>query len=269
MRMESRVGSKTRIEVLTEGVMTRMLQRDPSLEGVGLVIFDEFHQRSLAADLALALCLDIQGVLNPSLRILAMSATLDVESLLQVMEGAQLLSCNGRQFDVETVYLGQESGRGDLAERMARAVYDAVGRYPGGILAFLPGAGEIKKAARLLSEADLASDCRVMPLYGNLTRAEQQRAVEPGPAGRRKIVLATDIAETSLTIEGIRCRGGRRLSPRAAVRYVQRHDTVAYPAGIPGIGRSATRPGGKDGAGDLPAAVGTGAEPNAGSPQPP
>ena len=214
MRMESRIGPGTRIEVLTEGVMTRLLQRDPSLAGVGLVIFDEFHERSLAADLALALCLDVQGVLNDSLRLLAMSATLDSQALSQIMNQAPVVSCKGRQFPVETVYAGP--GREPtLPRNTAAVVKGALRRYTGSILVFLPGAPEIRKVQNLLEKADPGHDCRVTPLYGNLTRALQQQAIAPAPEGKRKIVLATDIAETSLTIEGIDVvvDGGFRRAP--------------------------------------------------------
>lgn len=214
MRMESRVGPRTRIEVLTEGVLTRLLQRDPSLDGVGLVIFDEFHGRSLAADLALALCLDVRGVFNDSLRLLAMSATPDGQRLSQIMNRAPVLVCRGKQYAVETFYIG--TGREPtLARNMAATIRSAIRRYPGSILAFLPGVSEIRKVTELLNTWDLGPACRVVPLYGNLTRSRQQQAIEPPPAGRRKIVLATDIAETSLTIKGIGVvvDGGYRRAP--------------------------------------------------------
>jgi ATP-dependent helicase HrpB len=214
MRMESRVGPQTRIEVLTEGVLTRMLQRDPSLAGVGLVIFDEFHERSLAADLALALCLEIQGVLNERLRLLAMSATLDSEALSKIMNQAPVIFCEGRQFPVETVYVGAGSAT-TLAQNVAVTICRTVNHYPGSLLVFLPGAPEIRKVQGLLEKSNLGRDCLVAPLYGNLTRSKQQQAIEPAPEKRRKIVLATDIAETSLTIEGIGVviDGGFRRAP--------------------------------------------------------
>ncbi len=214
MRMESRVSPKTRIEVLTEGVLTRLLQRDPGLEGIGLVIFDEFHERSLAADLSLSLCLDIQGVLNESLRLLVMSATLDSQPLSRIMNHAPVVSCTGKQFEVETVYIGP--GRAStLARNTADTICRALRRYSGSLLVFLPGAPEIRKVQGMLEKSDLGAECRVAPLFGNLTRAEQQAAINPSPAGQRKIVLATDIAETSLTIEGIEVvvDGGHRRAP--------------------------------------------------------
>jgi len=202
MRLEQCVGSRTRIEVLTEGVLTRMLQTDPSLEGVGLVIFDEFHERNLTADLALALCLDVQGVLNESLRMLAMSATLDSRPLAQLMGDAPVITCTGKEFPVTTRYVGRGNGP-SLSQHVAETIRTAVKRYDGSILVFLPGAAEIRNVQNSLDRSDLGPGCRVVPLYGHLSREEQQRAIDPPPGGLRKIVLATPIAETSLTIEGI------------------------------------------------------------------
>ena len=202
MRLEQCVGPRTRIEVLTEGVLTRMLQTDPSLEGVGLVIFDEFHERNLTADLALALCLDVQGVLNESLRLLAMSATLDSQPLAQLMGNAPVITCTGKEFPVTTRYVGRGNGP-SLLQHVAETIRTAVKRYDGSILVFLPGAPEIRNVQNSLDRSDLGPGCRVVPLYGHLSREEQQRAIDPPPAGLRKIVLATPIAETSLTIEGI------------------------------------------------------------------
>ena len=202
MRLEQCVGPRTRIEVVTEGVLTRMLQTDPALDGVGLVIFDECHERNLTADLALALCLDIQGVFNENLRLLAMSATLDSQALAQLMGNAPVVTCTGKEFPVATHYVGSGNGS-SLVQHVAETVRRAVTRYDGSILVFLPGAPEIRKVQNLLDQSDLGPGCLVMPLYGHLTREQQQGAIEPPPAGHRKIVLATPIAETSLTIEGI------------------------------------------------------------------
>jgi ATP-dependent helicase HrpB len=202
MRLEQCVGPRTRIEVLTEGVLTRMLQTDPSLDGVGLVIFDECHERNLTADLALALCLDVQGVLNESLRLLAMSATLDSRLLAQLMGNAPVITCKGNEFPVTTHYAGRGNGL-SLVQHTAETVRTAVKRYDGSILVFLPGAREIRNVKSMLDRFDLSPGYRVVPLYGNLTREQQQSAIAPPPAGRQKIVLATPIAETSLTIEGI------------------------------------------------------------------
>jgi len=202
MRLEQCVGPRTRIEVLTEGVLTRMLQTDPSLEGVGLVIFDEFHERNLTADLALALCLDVQGVLNESLRLLAMSATLDSRPLAQLMGNAPVITCTGKEFPVTTHYVGRGNGP-SLVQPVVETIRTAVKRYDGSILVFLPGAPEIRNVQNLLDRSDLGPGCRIVPLYGHLSREQQQRAIDPPPSGQRKIVLATPIAETSLTIEGI------------------------------------------------------------------
>jgi ATP-dependent helicase HrpB len=203
MRMESRVGRNTRIEVVTEGVLTRMLQGDPSLEGVGLVVFDEFHERNLDGDTGLALCLDIQGVLNESLRLLVMSATLDCSPVADLLGRAPIMSCAGRSYPVETRFVGDHTPSGSV-ESVVNVVLRATREERGNILVFLPGAAEIHAAARKLDEAQLGSQWIVAPLYGNLTLRAQNQAIEPPGQGKRKIVLATSIAETSLTIEGIR-----------------------------------------------------------------
>jgi ATP-dependent helicase HrpB len=203
VRMDSRVGPEGRIEVVTEGVLTRMLQSDPALSGVGLVIFDEYHERSLEADLALALCREIQGVLNEELRLLVMSATLDVEPVAELLDRAPVLTCSGKVFAVETHYRPVPSG--DTVETaVASTVLKAVSEGSGSILVFLPGAAEIRRVAKRLAAAELSPEWHIAPLYGNLTRELQGRAIAPPPTGQYKIVLATSIAETSLTIEGIR-----------------------------------------------------------------
>ena len=203
VRMDSRVSAKTRIEVVTEGVLTRMLQSDPSLQSVGLVIFDEFHERSLDADLGLALCLDMQGVLNRNLRLLVMSATIETGPVAAMMNHAPVISCPGRLFSVETRYVGDHTPAWS-EDALWRAVLSAVREEMGSILVFLPGAGEIRRVERRLKGAGLGSKWRIAPLFGNLSRKEQDQAILPPPKGLRKIVLATSIAETSLTIEGIR-----------------------------------------------------------------
>ena len=202
VRMDSRVSAKTRIEVVTEGVLTRMLQSDPSLKGTGLVIFDEFHERSLDADLGLALCLDMQGVLNRDLRLLIMSATME-KGPVAAMLHAPVITCPGRLFPVETRYVGRHTPIWS-EDDLYRSVLSAVREETGSILVFLPGAGEIRKSARRLKAIGLGPEWMVCPLFGNLSRGEQDRAVSPPPGNKRKIVLATSIAETSLTIEGIR-----------------------------------------------------------------
>lgn len=199
VRFESRVGPDTRIEVLTEGILTRRLQKDPSLEGVGLVIFDEFHERSLQADLALVLCREVQQALRDDLRLLLMSATLDGEQLSRLLN-APVLAAEGRQYPVETHYLPRDPV-GPLSGVVASAVSRALSEQSGDILAFLPGVGEINRVQRLLTERH--PEVKLTPLYGDLPLSAQQEAILPDPTWR-KVVLATSIAETSLTIEGIR-----------------------------------------------------------------
>lgn len=202
IRFDSRVSRKTRIEVLTEGILTRRLQRDPALEGVGLVIFDEFHERGLHADLALALCLDSQRGLRQDLRLLAMSATLDGAAVARALGSAPIVTSEGRAHPVARYYLPRDPDGLDLGS-VARAVLAALKREPGDILVFLPGGGEIRQALRRLEAESACADLLLLPLYGDLPDADQQRAIRPDPSGRRKVVLATPIAETSLTIEGI------------------------------------------------------------------
>ncbi|WP_312166266.1 ATP-dependent helicase HrpB [Phenylobacterium sp.] len=203
VRMQSRVSARTRIEVVTEGVFSRMILADPSLEGLGAVIFDEFHERSLDADLGLALARDAQGVLREDLRILVMSATLDGAAVARLLDAAPVIESQGRAFPVDTRYLGRDE-RLRLEERTVRAVERALAEETGSILVFLPGQGEIRRTAELLAERLRRPDVRIAPLYGALDPAEQDAAISPAPAGVRKVVLATSIAETSLTIEGVR-----------------------------------------------------------------
>ncbi|MEF3366665.1 ATP-dependent helicase HrpB [Methylocystis sp. 9N] len=201
MRLESKVSGKTRVEVVTEGVFARMILDDPSLEGVAAVLFDEYHERSLDADFGLALALDAQGALRDDLRLIAMSATLDGARVAALMD-AKTITSEGRAYDVETRYLGRDANA-RIEEAMTRAILRALREEKGSILAFLPGQGEIMRVASRLHEARLEG-VDVAPLYGALERGEQDRAISPSPPGRRKIVLATSIAETSLTIEGVR-----------------------------------------------------------------
>ena len=201
VRFENRVSDHTRLEVLTEGILARRLQNDPALDGVGLVIFDEFHERSLHADLALALCRDAQAVLRPDLRLLIMSATLDGDAMSAALDGAPVVSVAGRQFPIELHYAERDSSA-PLPVQVANAIVRVAGEQPGDILAFLPGAAEIQRAQAALAES--RSDLLVCPLYGDLPLDAQQAAITPDPSGRRKVVLATSIAETSLTIEGVR-----------------------------------------------------------------
>ncbi|GHF97866.1 ATP-dependent helicase HrpB [Deinococcus piscis] len=197
VRFESRVSARTRLEVITEGILTRRLQRDPELSGVGLVILDEFHERSLNADLALALLREVQGALRGDLRVLLMSATLD-ESLPARLN-APLIRSEGRAYPVELRYAAQEPA-GRTGPAVAAAVRRALTEETGDVLAFLPGVGEIREAQAALAGVDAA----VYPLHGNLPPAEQTRALLPDSGGRRRVILATSIAETSLTIEGVR-----------------------------------------------------------------
>jgi ATP-dependent helicase HrpB len=200
VRFENKISKQTRIEVVTEGILTRMLQNDNSLEGVGLVIFDEFHERSLHADLALALCRELQQVLRDDLKILIMSATLDGKQLSSLLGNAPILTSLGRQYPIQHFYLPQEQNT-PLPIQVSRAIRKALSLHEGDVLAFLPGAGEIKRTLEIL-ESEL-SGISILPLYGDLPQQKQQEAILPDPGGKRKVVLATSIAETSLTIEGI------------------------------------------------------------------
>lgn len=203
VRMESLISKETRIEVITEGVFTRMILDDPALEGVAAVLFDEFHERSLDADLGLALALDAQAGLREDLRILVMSATLDGARVASLLADAPVLRSEGRAFPIETRYLGYDP-QARLEEQVGRAVLTALAEETGSILVFLPGQGEIVRLASYLTERIRDPDVDIVPLYGALDRATQSRAVSPTPKGKRKIVIATSIAETSLTIEGVR-----------------------------------------------------------------
>jgi len=202
-RLQSRIGPKTRIEVITEGVFTRMILDDPGLENVGVVLFDEFHERSLDADLGLALARDTQALLRPDLRLLVMSATLDIAGVSKLLDGAPVIEAEGRMFPVETRYPGRNPVE-RIEEAVARAVVQALGEQDGSVLVFLPGQGEIHRTAQRLAERLRDPAVEVVPLYGALDKETQDRAIQPAPAGRRKVVLATSVAETSLTIEGIR-----------------------------------------------------------------
>ncbi|WP_022665571.1 ATP-dependent helicase HrpB [Desulfospira joergensenii] len=213
IRMERKISSHTRIFIITEGILTRMIQDDPSLENTGLVIFDEFHERHIHSDLGLALCLDAAHAFREDLKLLVMSATMDVDAVSVLLDRAPVIRSRGRAFPVSCVHLPPEQGAGQQARFRGRfspvlaacriAVKKALDHDPGDILVFLPGMGEIRKMQALLS-GDLGSDTILVPLFGNLSLKEQTRAIEPALPGQRKIVLATSIAETSLTIEGIR-----------------------------------------------------------------
>ena len=202
MRAESKTSAATRLEVVTEGILTRMVQADPELTGVSMVILDEFHERSLQADLALALLLDVQNALRDDLKILIMSATLDNLRLSSLLPDAPVIESAGRSFPVERLYLSLATHE-RLDEGVARVVSRLMGENHGSMLLFLPGVSEITRVQNLLN-GRLAEDVDLCPLYGALSLEQQQKAIQPSSAGRRKVVLATNIAETSLTIEGIR-----------------------------------------------------------------
>ena len=200
IRFENRVGPNTQIEVVTEGILTRMIQQDNGLEGVGLVIFDEFHERSIHADVAMALCREAQQILRPDLRIMVMSATLDMPELSAMLNASVVIS-EGRQYPVEINYSGESDMR-LLPELAARVVKSALQKHEGDILVFLPGQGEIRKCEEFLRNS--TKGVMIHPLYGQLPPNKQFAAIMPNREGKRKIVLATSIAETSLTIEGVK-----------------------------------------------------------------
>ncbi|WP_372620548.1 ATP-dependent helicase HrpB [Falsiroseomonas sp.] len=212
-RLDRAVSDRTRVEVITEGLLVRRLQSDPGLDGVAAVFFDEAHERNLDTDLALALCLDLQRALRPELRLLAMSATLDIARFAAVLGDAPVVESLGRAFPVQVEHRARDlADARDLPEAMAAAIRAALNQHPGDVLAFLPGWGEIRRTAERL--AGIAAE--VIPLHGELPPAEQDRALNPDPQGRRKVVLATSIAETSLTVPGVRIvvDGGFRRAPR-------------------------------------------------------
>jgi ATP-dependent helicase HrpB len=201
VRFGSKVSQRTRIEIITEGIFTRLILDDPMLDGVAAVLFDEFHERSLDADLGLALARDVQQGLRPDLRLLVMSATLDGTRIAALLGGAPVIESVGRSFPVETRYVSRDTR--PIEPQVADTIVRAMRAERGSLLAFLPGAGETRRTAALLDgRLDAAAD--VVPLYGALGGDEQDRAIAPAPSGRRKVVLATSIAETSITIEGVR-----------------------------------------------------------------
>jgi len=202
MRMDSKTSARTRIFVVTEGVLARMILDDPELTGVAAVVFDEFHERSLDGDFGLALALDVQQALRPDLRLLVMSATIDGARVAGLLGDAPIVSSEGRAFPVDI----RHAPRGPdepIEDAMARAIREALATEPGSVLAFLPGQREIERTAERL-EGRLAANVDLVPLYGNLDGKAQDAAIRPAPAGRRKVVLATSIAETSITIDGVR-----------------------------------------------------------------
>lgn len=230
IRLERKVSRETRVEVLTEGLLSRRLLADPELADAGLVIFDEFHERSLHADFGLALALDAQRGLRHDLRILVMSATLDADRIAAHLGGphgsAPVVRADGRLYPVETAWLDLRH-EPNLAARAAAGVRRALAERRGSVLAFLPGEGEIRTAARLLEASRLGQDVDLRPLYAALPRAEQDAALRPSPPGRRKVVLATSIAESSLTIDGVEsvvdCGRARvsRFSPDTGMSHLE------------------------------------------------
>lgn len=203
VRFDSKVGPTTRIEVVTEGILTRMLQDDPSLPGIGLVIFDEFHERSLHADLGLALALEAQQGLRDDLKLMVMSATLEGGPVARLMGGVPVIESPGQAFPVETRFLARPDPR-RFVDEAVRAVVRALDETAGDVLVFLPGSGEIRRVEARLAEHPATAGVSLAPLYGDLTAERQDLAISPSPTGQRKVVLATSIAETSLTIEGVR-----------------------------------------------------------------
>jgi ATP-dependent helicase HrpB len=203
VRFGSKVSRATRIEVVTEGIFSRQILDDPELSGVAAVLFDEFHERSLDADLGLALARDVQVGLREDLRILVMSATLDGARVARLLGDAPVISSEGRAFPVDTRYLGRKADA-PLERQMADAIAMALRADPGSVLAFLPGAAEIRRTQSFLGDRVDDASVEIVPLFGGLDAAVQDRAIQPAPKGHRKVVLATSIAETSLTIEGVR-----------------------------------------------------------------
>lgn len=201
IRMESKVSSKTRITVVTEGILTRMLQHDPALMGTGILLFDEYHERSIHADLGLALAMQSRQLLRDDLRILVMSATLDSAPVAAMLDNAEVIESRGRVFPVDTIHVvGSKTEK--IEQAVVRTVHRALAENEGSLLVFLPGVGEIRRVQRELGD-QIPSDVMLTPLFGALSQKEQQRAIEAAPPGMRKVVLATSIAESSLTVSGV------------------------------------------------------------------
>ncbi|MBD3777363.1 MAG: ATP-dependent helicase HrpB, partial [Thiotrichales bacterium] len=220
VRNERKVSAKTRLEIVTEGILTRRLQADPELSDTALVIFDEFHERALQADLGLALCLDSQAALRDDLKLLVMSATIDTEAVSHFLNNAPVLSSVGRSFPVETFYAAEPLNttahfKFDLLPKLTRTIRNAFANTRSDMLVFLPGQREILQTQEALCDWSAANGILVMPLFGGLKPQEQDAAILPDAQGRRKIVLTTNIAETSLTIEGIDCVVDSGLSRKA------------------------------------------------------
>ena len=226
MRLDTRVSNRTQLEVVTEGVLTRLLQGNPALEGISLIIFDEFHERSLHADLGLALCLEVQQVLREDLRLLLMSATLDSSVLENQLANIGQFECHVRQHPVEKIWLGEQ--RASLPQQILGAVKQALEDQPGDVLVFLPGVAEIGRTARLL-QPHLQSDVALHQLHSGVSHSAQQAATAPAINGQRRIILATSLAETSITIDGVRVvidSGLERRSRVDAATGAERLETV-------------------------------------------
>lgn len=202
-RLDTKVGPMTRIEVVTEGIVSRLLLQDPSLADYGIVIFDEFHERSLQADAGLALCLEAQRLFRPDLRLLVMSATLECGPISELLGNAPVLVCESRLFPVDTRYLDLPL-TGRLETTVVQTIRRSLSQDRGSLLVFLPGMAEIRRVERLLQDSHLDASIRITPLHGDLPQAAQDEAIAPSEPGTRKVVLATSIAETSLTIDGVR-----------------------------------------------------------------
>jgi ATP-dependent helicase HrpB len=241
VRFGSKISRATRIEVVTEGIFSRQILDDPELSGVAAVLFDEFHERSLDADLGLALARDAQTGLREDLRILVMSATLDGARVGKLLGDAPVVASEGRAFPVETRYLGRKADA-PIERQMADAIATALRADPGSVLAFLPGAAEIRRTQNFLSERVHDASVEIVPLFGALDAAVQDRAIAPAPKGQRKVVLATSIAETSLTIEGVRIVVDSGLARVPRYEPGHRPDAAGDRARLARRGRSAPRP---------------------------
>ncbi len=259
VRFGSKVSKRTRIEVVTEGIFTRLILDDPSLDGIAAVLFDEFHERSLDADLGLALARDAQQGLREDLKLLVMSATIDGARVASLLDGAPVVESEGRSFPVDMRYLGRDP-RARIENQVADAVERALRAETGSALVFLPGAGEIRRTETLLKERVRDANVDIVALYGALDMREQDRAISPSPPGRRKVVLATSIAETSLTIEGVRVVIDSRAVARAALRARRRHHPARDRARVARRRRPAHRAGRPHRAGRLLPAVGRAAD---------
>ena len=202
-KLDSQISAATQIEVVTEGILTRLIQNDPMLEDYAAVLFDEFHERSLHADLGLALVRESQQALREDLRLLVMSATLDSAPIARVLGDVPMISSEGRAYPVDVIYRPVPLKNRSFIDPVVAVIHTALAEQSGSLLVFLPGAGEIRRVENLL-RGQVADNVLLTPLYGNLKADEQDRAISPAPAGTRKVGLATAIAETSLTIEGVR-----------------------------------------------------------------